>query len=118
MNDVVWLSATEQAGLLRRREISSAELVQAYLARIEALNPQLAAYVTICADEALAGARAADRQLASAPAPDVPFLGVPISIKDLAETKGVRTTFSSRAFADYVPDFDTATVGRLRRPAS
>lgn len=118
MTDAIWLSATEQADLLRRREISSAELVRAYLDRIEALNPQLGAYVTVCADAALAGARAADQQLATASAPDVPFLGVPISIKDLAETKGVRTTFSSRAFADYVPDFDTATVGRRRRPAS
>jgi amidase len=114
MNDVIWLSATEQADLLRRREISSTELVQAYLARIEALNPQLGAYVTVCADAALAGARAADEQLASSSPPDAPFLGVPISIKDLAETKGVRTTFSSRAFADYVPDFDTAVVRRLK----
>jgi amidase len=114
MNDVIWLSATEQARLLRRREISSAELVQAYLARIEALNPQLRAYVTVCAEEALAGARVADEQLASSSAPDAPFLGVPISIKDLVETKGVRTTYSSRAFADYVPDYDAAVVRRLK----
>jgi amidase len=114
MSDVIWLSATEQADLLRRREISSTELVQAYLARIEALNPQLGAYVSVCADDALAGARAADHQLASPAPPDAPFLGVPISIKDLVETKGVRTTYSSRAFADYVPDFDAAVVRRLK----
>jgi amidase len=115
MTDVIWLSATEQAALLRRREISSTELVHAYLARIEALNPLLGAYVTVCADEALAAARAADALLASAAPPDAPFLGVPISIKDLAETAGVRTTFSSRAFADYVPDFDAAVVRRLKQ---
>jgi amidase len=114
MKDVIWLSATEQADRLRRREISSTELVQAYLARIEALNPQLVAYVTVCADDALAGARAADQQLASPAPPDAPFLGVPISIKDLVETKGIRTTYSSRAFADYVPNFDAAVVRRLK----
>lgn len=114
MKDVIWLSATEQADRLRRREISSTELVQAYLARIEALNPQLGAYVTVCADDALAGARAADQQLASPAPPDAPFLGVPISIKDLVETKGIRTTYSSRAFADYVPNFDAAVVRRLK----
>jgi amidase len=114
LSDVVWLSATEQADLLRRREISSAELVRAYLDRIEALNPELGAYVTVCADEALAAARLADAQLASGAPPGAPFLGVPISIKDLVETKGVRTTYSSRAFADYVPDFDAAVVRRLK----
>ncbi len=114
MSDVIWLSATEQADLLRRREISSTELVRVYLARIEALNPRLGAYVTVCADDALAAARAADQQLALPVPPDAPFLGVPISIKDLVETKGVRTTYSSRAFADYVPDFDAAVVRRLK----
>lgn len=114
MNDIIWLSATEQAELLRRREISSTELTETYLARIDALNPQLAAYVTVCADQALAAARRADQLLMSSSPPDAPFLGVPVSIKDLAETKGVRTTYSSRAFADYVPDFDAAVVRRLK----
>ncbi len=114
MTDLIWLSATEQAGLLRRREVSSAELAEAYLARIEALNPRLNAYVTVCADQALAAAREADRRLAAPEPPDAPFLGVPISVKDLAETRGVRTTYSSRAFADHVPDFDAAVVRRLK----
>lgn len=114
MTDLIWLSATEQADLLRRREVSSAELVEAYLARIEAVNPQLNAFVTVCADEARAAAREADRRLAAPDPPDAPFLGVPISIKDLVETRGVRTTYSSRAFADHVPDFDAAVVRRLK----
>jgi Asp-tRNA(Asn)/Glu-tRNA(Gln) amidotransferase A subunit family amidase len=92
MNDVFWLSATEQADLLRRREISSMELTETYLRRIEAIDPQIGSYVTVCADEALAAARQADKQLASSVPPDKPFIGVPVSIKDLAETKGVRTT--------------------------
>ena len=113
-DDVIWKSATEQADLLRRREISSMELTETYLRRIEAIDPQVNSYVTVCADEALAAARKADERLASSSPPDAPFLGVPVSIKDLAETKGVRTTFSSRAFADYVPDFDASVVRRIK----
>jgi amidase len=114
MDDVIWFSATEQAELLRKREISSTELVQAYLARIEELNPQLAAFVTVCGEEALAGAKAADEQLVSSEPGDAPFLGVPVPIKDLAETKGIRTTYSSRAFAEYIPDYDAAVVRRIK----
>ena len=85
------------------------ELVDVYLERIERLDPELNAYVTVCADEARAAARAAE----DAPA-ERPFHGVPLPIKDLNETAGVRTTFSSRAFADYVPAFDAAVVRRLK----
>lgn len=113
-DEVIWSSATEQAALLRRREISSVELTDRYLRRIEAIDPQLRSYVTVCADRALTAAREADQQLASAGSSAPPFLGVPVSIKDLAETKGIRTTYSSRAFADYVPDFDAAVVRRIK----
>jgi amidase len=104
-DDVAFLPATEQARLVRAREVSSLELVETYLARIERLDPELNAYVTVCADEALAAARA--------PQPG-PFSGVPLPIKDLVETAGIRTTFSCRAFADYVPERDTVVVRRLR----
>ena len=63
----------------------------------------------MCAEEALATARAFD----STPG-DAPFRGVPIAVKDLAATAGIRTTYSSRAYAEYVPDFDTAVVRRIR----
>jgi amidase len=98
-------SALEQAELIRRRELSSEELVRLYLERIEALDPQLNAFVTVCAEQALAEARS--------PRPG-PFSGVPLPIKDLTDTQGIRTTRSSRAFAEDVPDFDAAVVGRLR----
>ena len=65
--------------------------------------------MTVCADEALAAARAADARQRTAP-----FHGVPIAVKDLTATAGIRTTYSSRAFADNVPDFDTAVVRRIR----
>jgi amidase len=98
--------ATALAEAVRRREVSPVELVDAALRRIEAVDDRLNAFVTVCADEAVAAARGE--------LPDGPFRGVPLPVKDLVETKGIRTTFSSRAFADFVPDFDRAVVRRLR----
>jgi amidase len=106
VDGVPFLTATEQADLVRRAEVTPVELVEVYLERIERLDPELNAYVTVCGDEA--------REAASGALPDGPFRGVPLPIKDLNETAGVRTTFSSRAFADYVPDFDGAVVRRLK----
>jgi amidase len=107
--ELAFLSAVEQARLVRSGEISSTELVGASLERIERLDPRLNSFVTICAEEALAAAAHVD----SAPG-DAPFRGVPIAIKDLAATAGIRTTYSSHAYAQYVPDFDLAVVRRLR----
>ena len=107
--ELPFLSATEQARRVRSGDLSSAELVQLYLDRIERLDPALNAFVTVRAEEALADARASD-----AGGGDAPFRGVPIAIKDLTATAGIRTTYSCRAFADYVPDFDTAVVRRIR----
>lgn len=107
--DLAFLPALEQAALIRQREVSPVELVQLYLDRIERLDPELNSFVTVAADEALAAARGAEREPSGAP-----FHGVPLPIKDLTETAGTRTTFSSRAFADYVPDRDPAVVRRLR----
>ncbi|HXG77282.1 MAG TPA: amidase [Gaiellaceae bacterium] len=107
--ELAFLPALEQARLVRSRELSSTELVQLYLERVERLDPQLDAFVTVRAEEALAEARAADERPAEAP-----FHGVPIAIKDLTATAGIRTTYSCRAFADYVPDFDTAVARRIR----
>ncbi len=94
-----FLSATEQAELVRKGEVAPAELFQLYRERIERLDPELNAFVTVC--------EPTDPR-------DGPFRGVPLPVKDLTETEGVRTTYSSRAFADYVPDFDPAVVRRLK----
>jgi amidase len=100
VDELAFLTATEQADLVRRGEVTSVELVELYLERIEQLDPELNAFVTVCSefDEPRDG----------------PFRGVPLPIKDLNETAGILTTFSSRAFADYVPDFDVAVVRRLK----
>jgi amidase len=91
------------AARVRAGETSARELAEAAIARIEATNPQLNFLVTDCFEQALA-----------TPPADGPFTGVPMLIKDLSETAGVRTTFSSRAFASYVPTTDAAAVRRIK----
>jgi len=91
------------AARVRAGETSARELAEAAIARIEATNPQLNFLVTDCFERALA-----------TPPADGPFTGVPMLIKDLSETAGVRTTFSSRAFASYVPTTDAAAVRRIK----
>ena len=107
--ELAFLSAVEQARLVRTGEVSSVELVRASLDRIERLDPTLNSFVTVNAEQALGAAGLVD----STPG-DAPFRGVPNAVKDLAPTAGIRTTFSSRAYADYVPDFDSAVVRRIR----
>jgi amidase len=107
--ELAFLPAVEQARLIRSGEVSSVELVQLYLDRIERLDPELNAFVTVRAEDALADARASDALTDGAP-----FRGVPIAIKDLTATEGIRTTYSSRAFGSNVPTFDTAIVRRIR----
>jgi amidase len=100
------LDATALADLVRRREVEPVELVEAALDRLAAVEPRLNAFVTTCYEEALAAARG--------PLPDGPFRGVPIAVKDLTETAGIRTTYSCRAFAENVPAHDAGVVLRLR----
>jgi len=107
--DLAFLPATDQAHLVRSRQVSSEELVRLCLERIERLDRRLNSFVTVRGEDALADARAVD-----ASSGDAPFRGVPVAVKDLTPTAGIRTTFSSRAYADYVPDYDTAVVRRLR----
>ena len=107
--ELAFLPATEQARLVREGTVTPVELVQLYLERIEQLDPALGAYVTVRREEALAEAHAKAGEPAEAP-----FHGVPISLKDLDTTAGIRTTFSSHAFADNIPVFDLAHVSRLK----
>jgi amidase len=99
-DELAFAPALELAARIRAREISSAELVQVYLERIARLDPQLSSYVTVVEQPE--------------PPRDGPLHGVPIPIKDLTETAGIRTTFSSKAFADYVPEADSAVVRKIR----
>ena len=105
-------TVTQLAADLRARKISSVELVRACLARIEASQPALNAFVTITADQALEQAEAADRELAAGRGG--PLAGVPIGHKDLFCTAGVRTTCGSRMLENFVAPYDATVVARLK----
>ena len=106
--DAVTLSAR-----IRRRDLSAREAVGAALDRIERLDGQLAAFCTLVPEQALAEADAIDRRLATGEAVG-PLAGVPVAIKDLISTSGIRTTFGSPLYRDNVPDEDDVVVERLR----
>ncbi|SCF07121.1 amidase [Micromonospora mirobrigensis] len=107
------LTALEQAAAIARGELSSAELVEHHLRRVDALGDTVGAFVTVTPERARAAARAADATPAERRGP---LHGVPTAIKDLTLTAGVRTTFGSAAFADFVPPVD-ADVVRLMTAA-
>ena len=109
MSDPTLLTLEEVARAVGERRVSSEEVTRACLARIERYEPALRAFITVTADEALAAARAADAGRARGP-----LAGVPLALKDLFDTAGVRTTAGSRILADRVPREDAAVVARLR----
>jgi amidase len=112
--DICFLSATELARCIHARELSAQEVMAAHLAQIERVNPHVNAIVTLVADEAMAQARAADAALAHGEITG-PLHGLPVAHKDLTLTRGIRTTFGSPIFADFVPDRDALIVERLKR---
>ena len=111
-NDIARKDTAELAGLIARRQVSPVEIAEACLRRIEALNPKLNAFLTVCGDEAMASAREAEATVG----PDAPPLhGIPVAVKDLEATRGIRTTFGSLVFKDRVPDEDSIIVERLKK---
>lgn len=113
-SDICQLSAVELARLIRAKELSARDVVRAHLERIDRVNPGVNAIVTLVADRAMERARAADEEVAHGR--DVgPLHGLPIAHKDLQPTKGIRTTFGSPVYRDFVPSEDSLLVERLRR---
>ncbi|MCU1382179.1 MAG: Amidase [Acidobacteria bacterium] len=112
-SDICRLSAVELVRLIRAKELSARDVVGAHLARIEQLNGGLNAIVTLVADDAIARARLADEDLAHG-CEAGPLHGLPIAHKDLQPTRGIRTTFGSPIYTDFVPSEDSLTVERLR----
>src|SRR6185503_501946 len=111
-DDLTSKSATELIQLISAREVSSVEIVEAHLQRIEQLNPALNAIVTIAPD-VVAQARAKDEQLARGQISG-PLHALPVTIKDTIDTEGIRTTYGSRVFARHVPAQDSPVVARLK----
>jgi amidase len=111
--DLTFTPAVELAKLYRARKVSPLEVLQAVLARIDAVNPAVNAIVTLAREPALRQARratAALRRGAALP----PLFGVPVGIKDVTPTRGLRTTHGSKLFETHVPDEDALVVQRLR----
>ena len=111
--ETIQLTLEGAAALVRERRVSPAELTEACLARIEAVEPLLNAFVTVTADIARAQAREAGDEIAAGRYRG-PLHGIPVAVKDLFATKGVRTTAGSRILADWIPDEDATVVRHLR----
>ena len=111
--DIPFLSATELSDLIKTRDVSSVEAVEAYLERIERLNTNLFAFLTVCRDEALEAAREADQAMARGEYRGA-MHGIPVAVKDQIYTKGIRTTGGTPIFDDFVPDLDATVITKLK----
>ncbi len=114
--DLCFATASDIAGWIRNGDISSREVMQAHLDQIERVNPMVNAIVTLLdADDLLDQASKADERLAKeGPEGIGPLHGLPVGIKDLQPTAGIRTTYGSRIFKDFVPEEDSLTVQRYK----
>jgi aspartyl-tRNA(Asn)/glutamyl-tRNA(Gln) amidotransferase subunit A len=112
MTELVWASMGELARLVATKTVSPAEVVQAHLDRIAALDGTIKSYITVMGDSARAAAKAAEAAVTARETLG-PLHGVPIGLKDLYCTKGVRTTAGSRILGDWVPTEDATVVTRL-----
>ena len=110
---ICFLNAVEIANKIRKGEISAVQTMEAHLAQIERINPQVNAIVTLVPELALEEARKADEKQAKG-GNIGPLHGLPIAHKDLVPTKGIRTTFGSLVFQDFIPEEDALLVERLR----
>jgi amidase len=113
VTDVCFLTAVEQARLLRERELSAVELLEAHLAQIERANPSVNAIVTLVPELARERAEAADERLRRGE-PAGPLDGLPVAHKDLVLTAGIRTTMGSPIYADWVPEESSLLYERIR----
>ena len=111
--DLAFTPAHELVEMVAKKKVSPVELTELCLRRIEELNPKLNAFLTVTGDEAMAAARSAEKATAGG-GETGPLHGIPISVKDLEATAGIRTTFGSLIFKDHVPDSDSGTVERVR----
>lgn len=117
MSELTDLTIADAAAALRDRRITSTDLTTAHLKRIERVNPTVNAYVTITAERALADAKRADEEIARG-GHRGPLHGVPIGLKDIVQTAGIRTTCGSKIHGTWVPEADAAVATRLARAGS
>ncbi len=111
--ELCFRTATELAALIRRRDVSVREVMAAHLEQIERVNPKVNAICTLLPQQAMRDAARADENLAKGATPG-PLYGLPIAIKDLVDTKGIRTTYGSPIYKEFVPNEDALIVERLK----
>jgi aspartyl-tRNA(Asn)/glutamyl-tRNA(Gln) amidotransferase subunit A len=112
-NDLCMMSLEDLAHLIAFKEVSPIEVTEAILDRIQRLDPRLNAFITVTGEHALAQAAAAEQEISRGEYRGL-LHGVPIAVKDLFATKGVRTTAGSKILTDWVPDYDATVVTKLR----
>jgi aspartyl-tRNA(Asn)/glutamyl-tRNA(Gln) amidotransferase subunit A len=113
ISETIHLTLEDAANAVRSRRVSPTELTEACLARIEAVEPRLNAFVTVTAEVARAQAREAGDEIAAGRYRG-PLHGIPVAVKDLFATKGIRTTAGSRILAEWIPEEDATVVRKLR----
>jgi len=112
MSNLIDLSISELHNILKKREVSAIEVTRAYLNRIDNVDPKIRAYLTVTADKALAQAEDADRRLKKADAV-TPLTGIPMGIKDVICTRGIRTTCGSKILENFVPPYNATIMEKL-----
>src|SRR3954471_4350168 len=111
-DDLCFLSAAELRRRISRKQVSPLEVTKAVLARAERLQAELNCFITLCAEPALAQARESERRIMAGEPPRI-LEGIPFTVKDIVNTRGVRTTFGAIPYRDNVPDHDAVAVARL-----
>jgi len=114
MDEIVFKPAKTLARWLRARKLSRVEVIKAFIAQVERVNPKVNAIVTFLPEQALAEAKRMDARARRSPESIGPLEGLPIAFKDTFNTRGIRTTFGSPIYANNVPAEDSAMVERVK----
>ena len=110
---IPFLTALDLADLIKSRQLSPVEATEAFLSRIDQIDSQLNAYITVCRDDALAAARQAENEIAAGNYRG-PMHGIPVAVKDQMLTQGVLTTNGSSILKDFVPDEDATVIAKIK----
>ena len=113
-SEIVNMTATEMVGLIKAKNISATEVMDAHLMQINSVNPKVNAIVTIHPELGIEGAKLADKAIAKGEHLGL-LHGLPTAHKDLVPTKGIRTTYGSPLYAAYIPDYSALIVERMQK---
>lgn len=113
-NEVYYLSVSQLAHLIQKKELSPVEIVKAHLSRIENLEPKLNSFITLRSEQAIEEARKAEREIQKGRSHG-PLQGIPFGLKDIFYVRGIRNTSGSKIFDHFIPDFDCTIFNRLRK---